>query len=215
MRDLLTILLLIVAVGCRNNQKQPIKTINNQPETTKQATKKIHNNYHEFDTIPFSVYLNDPNIDSSIRSYCQGKFHITVDDNTIRFLEILSKKNDKYFQLYFSVFNNILANSDGAVAELMGPYCFKFVINYPNEVLRHFIENSHDLYLYTMFLGSEFYFKSGMTSDIKYNLKDFKNYMTNKLDSTNIEIKNITRIFYAKLDSMILEMDLPQRQLNN
>jgi hypothetical protein len=214
MRNFFIILLLIFTIGCRNNTKQPIKIGDSSSDTSKIAMKKIYSNFHQFDTIPFSRYFKDPNLNPSVLSYCRGKFQITVDDRTVEFLDMLSQKNDKYFQLYYSVFNNILSNSDGAVGELMGPYCFKFVINYPNEVLKDFISDKRHLHLYSMSLGAEFFFKTEGTSDLKYNFEDFKKYLVEKLDSNNFEIKKITDLFFTMIDSTIFEMDLPERQIN-
>jgi hypothetical protein len=93
----------------------------------------------------------------------------------------------------------VLYNSDGAVSELMSPYSYRFIVNYPNEILRHFITNKKDLDLYTMFLGVEFALKDYGSSSIKMNFSDFKKYLVNKLDSNNIALKKQPRYFIKKL----------------
>jgi hypothetical protein len=203
MKDLLMILLVLLTVACKNNPKQSIRDNSSSSDTSKTLTYQIHNHYYQLDTVPFVGYLNDPKLDSSVISYCRGNFHIDPDKRTLKFLEMISTKKDKYFPLYFAVFNKILNNSDGAIGELMGPYCYNFVITHPNEVLEHFLTNKKDLYLSTMFLGAEFYFKSRNTTFIKLNFGEFKEYLDEKLDSNNIEIKNISHIFYTKIDSMM------------
>ena len=207
MKVMLMILLILLTVACKNNPKQSIRNDSSSLDTSKTVTYQIQNHYHPFDTIPFVGYLNDSKLDASVISYCRGDFHIAPDKRTLKFLEMISTKKDKYFPIYFAVFNNILNNSDGAISEIMGPYCFNFVITYPNEVLKHFITDKKDLYLYTMFLGAEFYFKSRNITDIKLNFGEFKKYLDEKLDSNNIEIRNISHIFYTKIDSMMKEMD--------
>ena len=207
MKNLLMILLAILIIACKNNPKQSISNDYRSSDTSKTITNQIHYHFHPFDTLPFVGYLNDPKLDSSVISYCRGNFHISPDKRTLNFLEMISTNKDKYFPLYFAVFNNILHNSDGAIGEIMGPYCYNFVINHPYEVLEHFINDKKDLYLYTMFLGAEFYFKARNTTDIKFNFVEFKEYLDEKLDSSNIEIRNISHIFYTKIDSMMKEMD--------
>ena len=221
MRQIFTFIFLVLIISCRNNQKLPTNSqdsiqfknpvSNQQPETeVDRKTNQVSNRHsypHILDTTGLSKYINDPNIDTLVLSYCNKRLNITDNNKTIEFLEMISQKNDKFFPLYFRVFNNIIENSDGAVSELMGPYCLDFVINYPNDVLQHFKNNSYDLYIYSMFLGAEFYFKSRRTSNIKYDFNEFKKYINTKIDSTNIDLKSITQMFYVKIDSFMLEMD--------
>jgi hypothetical protein len=219
MRDLITILFLILLVSCRNNPKLPNsmmvsstgKGVTNQSNEKDSSSKTIKTNEisnypHKLDTTNLGEYLNDPKIDSTVLSYCRGTFKTSDNDKTIEFLKLISKKSDRYFPIYFQVFNNICENSDGAESELLGDYCFKFVINYPNEVLKHFATNNYDLYLYSMFLGAEFYFKSEGTSDLMMDFSMFKKYLSEKMNPNDTVIKNISSIFYAKIDSFMMVM---------
>jgi hypothetical protein len=164
-------------------------------------TTQSHSYLHNLDTSGLTKYLKYPNVDTLILSYCNRRLSITDNNETIEFLEMISQKNDKFFPLYFRIFNNIIENSDGAVSELMGPYCFRFVVNYPNEVLKHFMTNREDLKLYSMFLGAEFNFKEYGSSNLKMDFEEFKKSISQKVDLANIEIKTITDIFYSKIDS--------------
>ena len=221
MRHLLTILFLTILVSCRNNPKlsnngqdsihfrNPLSNQKIEKDISPkimQATQS-HSYLHKLDTSGLTKYLKYPNVDTLILSYCNRRLKITDNDKTIEFLEIISKKNDEFFPLNFRIFNNILENSDGAVAELMGPYCFKFVVNYPNEVIMHFISNQEDLYLYSMFLGAEFNFKEYGSSNLKMDFQEFKKFISQKVDLTNIEIKAVTNTFYSKIDSTMKTMN--------
>jgi hypothetical protein len=201
MRYELVILFLIIAASCKNNPKSNIRENENYSERLNADTNRIQNYFHHLDTISFPVYLQDPNIDPLVISFCRGKFDLSYNANTLKLLDQLTQKNDKYFPFYFYVFNKICENSHGAIGELMGKYCFRFCVNYPKEIFKHFESSKLDLYLYSINLGAEFYLKSEGTSDLNMNFAEFKKYLYGELDSHKNELNNIATIFFTKIDS--------------
>jgi hypothetical protein len=213
MRYAPVILFLIIAASCRNNPKLKFIPSENYSESSNTDTNRVQINFHRSDTISFAGYLQDPNTDPLVISFCRGKFNLSDNANTLKLLDRLTQKNDKYFPFYFYVFNKICENSGGALGELMGEYCFRFCVNYPKEILKHFESSKLDLYLYSKNLGAEFYFKSEGTSNLKMNFAEFKKYLYGELDSNNNELSNIATIFFTKIDSTMGTMNSPLEQL--
>lgn len=213
MRYSLVILFLIIAASCRNNPKLKIIASENYSDSLNTDMNRIQNNFHRLDTISFARFLQDPNTDPLVISFCRGKYDLSDNANTLKLLDQLTQKNDKYFPFYFYVFNKICENSGGALGELMGEYCFRLCVNYPKEILKHFESSKLDLYLYSMNLGAEFYFKSEGTSKLNMNFAEFKKYLYGELDSNNNELSNIATIFFTKIDSTMGTMNSPIEQL--
>ena len=74
-----------------------------------------------------------------VKNYYEEKFQVSDDERTENLLKILTIKNDHFFPFYFFIFNEIVRKSDGALAEMIGSYCFEMIYNYPNEVFTCFI----------------------------------------------------------------------------
>ena len=79
-----------------------------------QQIKKINNK-------DISFYLNNKSIDVNSKLFYQGKFAISDDENT--------------FAICDYVFCRILEISDGAISEVMGVYCMKYMTKFPCEFL--------------------------------------------------------------------------------
>ena len=83
-------------------------------------------------------YINDPSLPKIVKEYYNGQFKASDDNKTFILLDTLTSKNDYFFPFYFSIFNKIANESDGALSEVMGKYCFKNLYQYPKEIFIFF-----------------------------------------------------------------------------
>ena len=144
--------------------------------------------------------LKKPDLNPDIKSYWNNTFKIDLDKKTFDFIDTLTHKNDKFFPLYFLTFNNLLSKSDGALSESMGPYCLNMITNYPKEAISNFQTDSTNLYLYSLFIGSELYFKDKGSSSIKMNYKEFKSFLVKHLNFYDNRTKSTFDAFFKKVD---------------
>src|SRR4030095_4160329 len=123
--------------------------------------------------------FEDTTINETVKNYYLGNIKASDDSLTFRLLDIVT---DKFEQnpLYFYVFNKIFFKADGALAEIMGLYCFKMLLNNPKYTINYFtLErlNSNSVAIerkYANELGFEFKEYGYIDEDSKMNYKDFK-----------------------------------------
>jgi hypothetical protein len=156
---------------------------------------------------PISYFLYHPDLDSIIRVYYMGEFLPSDDENTSRLLDLLTQKHKDLYPFYIHCFNQICHDSDGALSEIMGPYCLLMMINYPSDIFSYFENDSLKLNNYALLIGYELYFKEQGTSDLKTNYKDFKLYLKNNLDLEDKLTKSTYDRFFAKIDCTMIYMD--------
>jgi hypothetical protein len=136
--------------------------------------------------------------------YHQGNRQLSDNEETFSLLDSIQNWHNKPKELYFYVFNTICENSDGAVSELLGIHCVNVVLNNPNYVLNYFKENKSIERLYATLMGSEFYFKEGGTSMMKYNYTEFKNMIEARVNSDNESIK---KELYSLIEMTMSDMN--------
>lgn len=131
MKKSITLLLLslVVLSSCygqimseENNPHLHPYSVNNQ------QIKKINNK-------DISFYLNNKSIDVNSKLFYQGKFAISDDENTFAICDSVSTDNSVTRPFYLYVFCRILEISDGAISEVMGVYCMKYMTKFPCEFL--------------------------------------------------------------------------------
>jgi hypothetical protein len=158
-----------------------------------------------------SEILNKCN-SSVIRSFYDGQFRPTDNEETQKLLDELVSFNDTVLPLSFYLFNKICAKSDGALAEMVGNYSIEFLVKYPLYLLNYF---SHEIKLkidepiwkkYALSTGYELYFKNEGTSSLKYNYKDLKKLLVETAKG-NKESEETLRIFWQFVDETIKNMD--------
>lgn len=159
------------------------------------------------DNKPISYYLNNPNLDSLVRNYYNGELLPSDDEKTFRLLDLLILKNPDLYPFYFHCLTQICEDSDGALSEIMGPYCIQMIHNYPKGAFSYFGSDSLNLDRYASFIGYELYFVEFGTSDLKTNYKDFKIYLNNTLDLQDQLTKSTYDRFFNKIDDIMRYMD--------
>jgi len=141
-------------------------------------------------------------------NYYKGYFRFTDNEKSFQLLDTLTSEPEQMNikALYFYLFNKICAKADGAVAEELGNYCQKIVINDPIYVLNYFSSNNSTMKTYAQLLGYELYFKENGTSDIEYNFNDFKKLIKDKIDS-DINLQKTFNDFNKEIEEIMKNMD--------
>lgn len=152
--------------------------------------------------------LASNDVDNNVLDYYHGYFEISDNDRSFGLLNTLTNKHtdNNINALYFYLFNKVCSTSDGAVSEVLGNYCQKILINDPVYVINYFASHNSLLKTYVLLLGAEFYFKEEGTSDLKYNYKDFKKILNDKIGEDK-NLKIVLDNFYLEMDKVIKNMD--------
>lgn len=159
------------------------------------------------------AYLQNAKVNKLVLAYYNGKFIPSDDEKTEELLKILTQKNKDLLPLYFYVFNRICAESDGALAELMGTYCIKMIVAYPEYVIGYFSleriqKRKQDLLdLYSMQIGFELYCSDDNPSDIGHTYSSFSQILNSRSSAFSEEDKNSLNIFLSKIKDSMENMD--------
>ena len=150
--------------------------------------------------------LSSNKIGQSVIKLYNGTLSLQDNDESKQLLDTLTNLNGENTPLYFYLFNHICSSPDGAIAELMGEYCQKILLNAPVYVFTYLSKDEILLKKYAEYLGYELYFKEEGTSGIKYNYKDFKGAITKKLKNTD-NLHETLILFYSEIENTLKEMD--------
>ena len=158
-------------------------------------------------------FLNNSNINKLALDYHSDNFKVTDDEQTFRLLDTLTHNNE-FFPLYYFLFNKICAVSDGALSEVMGPYCLKMMLNQPIFVINHFtferknFGKSQYLYqLYAFFIGEEFYFYNKKMSELDYGFPEFKEMLFKELQNTSSDNSETLELFFREITNNINKLE--------
>lgn len=178
------------------------KAVSQQKDSNKNAY------WEDLTKVEQESILHSPQIDKNAIKYYYGSFKATDNESTENLLnKIISEKNQtKETILYFFIFNQICLKSDGALSEILGEYCMKFLQRNPALVLRYFQRNKKVEKVYGEFIGYELYFKEKGTSDIEYNYTDFKRIVDVKT-KYNKEFKKTLVEFYSIIEAAMKNMN--------
>lgn len=104
--------------------------------------------------------LNNANVPDLIKSLFYTPVSLTDDSTTECILEILSTPQQDWRcrAFFFYMFNNYFLKSDGALAEMVAPYCYKVFVSNPEYVLAYINANSDLLNWYASGVGNELAF---------------------------------------------------------
>jgi hypothetical protein len=140
--------------------------------------------------------------------YYQGTFRVSDDKLTEKFLTRISSAGNSNQEkaFYFHIFNQICLKSDASLSEILGEYCMKFILRMPKITLSYFQRNVKIEKVYSLFLGSEFFFIEEGSSDLRYSYEDFKQILESKVKK-NQKYKKSLLMFYKDLESAMKEMN--------
>jgi len=153
-----------------------------------------------------TIASREANVD--VINYYKGYFRFTDNEKSFQLLDTLTSepKQMDIKALYFYLFNKACVKADGAVAERLGNYCQKIIINDPIYVLNYFSSHNSTMKTYAQLLGYELYFKENGTSRIEYNFNDFKKLVNDKIDS-DVNLQKIFNDFNKKIEEIMKSMD--------
>jgi len=154
--------------------------------------------WDEFSAQEKNVVLKYGRVDALILGYYNGKIVPSDDERTFALLNTLSEDKgcSEDLPLRFYLFNRILTEADGAIAEILGSYCLLWLdaqCFYVFYYLRNHPE-IEDYYLH--YLSAEFYF-SGDDPNIRFNT-----FRQTILGKCNIEGPYLM-LFFEKLKTRI------------
>ena len=135
-----------------------------------------------------------------ISDYYAGRFTASDDERTENLLNLLtSQQKDKDIRaLYFSVFNQILMSSDGALAEMLGPYSIKMVCEEPEYILTYLCKNKALEEEFIHSIGTEIYLSQGLSTDDGASLGALKRSILSKTKD-----KGLVEPFLSHIESFI------------
>ena len=106
--------------------------------------------------------------DSDLLSLYQGKIVVSDNNESFELLDKLCHKVSGAKQaLYFLLFSKIMEESDGALSEVMGEYCMRFVDKNADFVLPYLANHEELCKLYASFIATELYYNEKSPSDYK------------------------------------------------
>lgn len=143
-------------------------------------------------------------IEDDVLKYYKNNYQLSDNEEINSLLDNIENWHNKPKEFYFYIFNTICENSDGTISELLGMHCANILLSNPNFVLNYFKKNKSVEILYATFMGSEFYFKEGGSSTMKYNYMEFKKMIDPIVDDDNEYIK---KEFYSLIEKVITNMN--------
>ena len=174
------------------------------------AIKEKHLGFLHVDSLngkPISFYIENPETNELVKSFYQGEFLPSDNDETFELLDILVEKNEVIYPFYFHCLNSICLLSDGALSEVMGEPCLKMVSNYPNYTFSFFVENSELFEDYTGMIGYELFFQKYGTSNIQISESEFLENLKENLELDNPEIKSLLDKFISGIEQVKKNME--------
>ena len=162
---------------------------------------------YELDSLARNKFLHDPALPQIVKDYFHGNFRATDNDKTFQLLDTLTKGSNHFFKFYFYLFNSIITESDGALAEVLGGYCFSMIYNHPDEILAFFTNRKDYQKKYAFLLGEEFYFKERGTSTMAMNYSQFCKYLNGKLNLKDEQIRRTFTSFKTQIQESMKSKD--------
>lgn len=159
------------------------------------------------DSIQLENFLENPKLNEVVKNYYWGRINISDNIETFSLLDTITEQNDMFFPIYFHTLNEIIKMSDGAVAEILGDYCYKMLCNNPGEAFDYLIKDRTMLLKYARYLGYEFSFAKDNISSNEIYLKELKTKLEMSLDLSKNKVKNTLDEFMKEIEITITEMN--------
>ena len=144
---------------------------------------------------------NSQTLPPIVKSYYNGEAHLTDDDNTFEYLNVLSEpKNAEQKMLYLYLLNSICLHSDGALAEALGQYCIKLLFHDPDYVLTYILKDEESSDMYATNIGYEL----AMSDDPEEAYTHFSKKLTNEiLKVPKVKSDSFLSLVYSSLKQAI------------
>ena len=151
--------------------------------------------WEDYSLMEKRIVLTSDLVDSVVLDYYRGNLIVSDNEITFQLLNVLLSNNaPRVKSLYFWIFNKIVFSADGALAEILGPYCMKRLLMDSPYVLDYLRSHPAIEDDYLLFLAEEFLY--GSTS----SLSEFKKGLRGQC---NREIEPYLQEFLDKLEKQI------------
>ena len=171
MKILDIILIVFILFSCKHNQENIETNLNYQESENlkenslvegKHIEKKVQKKRQEIDSLRnpnHNAYLTDLSFTKIGELVLKDSVQPTDNHVTFQLLDTISKCNENDISFYLKVFDKIMLNADGALAEAVGVYALNFIKKKPKVFISHIdtiaLEQVDDWASYTAF---EMYF---------------------------------------------------------
>lgn len=174
-------------------------TTSNEDENGKAKIEKDCQYWDDLDENSKSEIIKSIDVDNNIMKLYLHEIKLSDNDMSAAILDTLCSSTDGYKRmLYFYVLNENIKNADGAISEMLGGYCIKYVNENTDYALEYFSKHQNVANNYADMIAAELYLSDTSISQYKQPLlhsaksKRAKEYLP-------IFLKEIERIL-AKID---------------
>lgn len=177
--------------------------------STKNKQPNSHNRYwSDLNREEKSLILNSAQLNKEAFDFYEGNLILGDNIETKTMLDSLTDSHieNHLLPFYFYLFNRVCESADGELSEIIGRYCIKVVLNWPEYVIRYFEDNKDMLLVYSGFMGYEFYFKELGTSSLEISYKEFKQRLNNNLKNKE-QFEKTLELFIREIEKAIENMD--------
>jgi len=155
-----------------------------------------------------SLLFADSSINKDAINFLQNKWKPSDDEKTFLFLDTITSLRrypSKNRAFYFHVFNKICLKVDGSLAEVIGDYCLKILIEAPDYVIDYFSKDQQMMNLYTRNIGYKFL----VEQEAKMSLYNFDSlaYYLNKIYFSDKNHKSTRSNFLREIKSSMNTME--------
>ena len=143
-----------------------------------------------------SETIKSLNIDVNIEKLYLHQISLSDDSLSVVILDtlcVLSEGNKR--MLYFYLMNDIIKHADGALSEILGGYCYRFVVNAPDYVLAYLSKNRKIASEYITLIAAELYYND-------YTITDFKN-----LISSSVQNSEYLQVFCKEIECKLMMLN--------
>lgn len=149
------------------------------------------------------VGTSDSAIAAHAKQILEGVVTPTDDKLTGCCLDSLFSANLTTREHYSKVFGVIVSKSDGALSELVGIYCKKYLDSLPKEYIKHYKSQSpSNKKLHDMFIASEFYIEGADIKEAYISLSKFFFDVKQRDGIYTKEYKELEEIQLAVVESL-------------
>ncbi len=145
-----------------------------------------------------NAILQTLHVDVRILMLYQHQMTLSDDDGSEEILNTLCSQTDGYKKIfYFYVFNDMLQSSDGALREMMGTYCLRYVMDNPAFTMNYFSNHSGISKEYSSSIGTEIYHNN-------MDVDAFKHHLLSSIRQKSLQVytKDFIREVLQVYDSM-------------
>lgn len=120
-----------------------------------------------------SETIKNLNIDENVMMFYMHQIRLSDNETSAEILDTLCAQttdgNKRMF--YFHIMNEVVKNADGALAEMLGVYCIKYINENADYALNYFSKHSDISNGYAVLIATELYLNDSSITDFKQHLE--------------------------------------------